>query len=79
MFAMKTILITATLLALTAPSLSAREIQTPVTRQLYTCAGAGLSRVAMRAQPAECCDGLLGCPQLLGSTGLVKPKRPNRT
>ncbi len=78
---MKTALITATLLVLAAagtPS-SAREIQSPVARQVYTCEAGGLSRVAMRPSPAPCCDGMLGCPQLLGNTGLVKPRRANRT
>lgn len=76
---MKIALITATLLALTAATASAREIETPEARQLYTCATSGLSRVALQAEPAPCCEGMLGCPQLLGNTGLIKPRRSNRT
>jgi hypothetical protein len=48
-------------------------------RSGYTCEHGGLSRVGLRAQPAACCEGLLGCPQLLTSSGLIKPRRSNRT
>ena len=45
----------------------------------YTCEGRSLSRVAMTVEPAPCCDGLFGCPQLLSNTGLIKPKHANHT
>ena len=80
---MKTVLaITLALGALIAApfaSAHAAQLAPPVARQLYTCDRGGLSRVAMSGQPAPCCTGLLGCPQLLANTGLVKPKRDNRT
>ena len=76
---MKTALITATFLAFAAATASAAPATRADTRQLYTCAGQGLSRVALAGTPHECCNGLLGCPQLLANTGLVKPKRDNRT
>lgn len=41
------------------------------------CSRGPLERVALSAAP--CCNGLLACPQLLANTGLVKPKRPDRT
>ena len=69
----------ATLIPFAAGAASARTIDTPVSRQLYTCAGGGLSRVSTAARPAPCCDGMLGCPQLLGNTGFVRPTRDNRT
>lgn len=67
--------------SLSAPPGGARalELAAPVARQVYTCEGNGLSRVAAAAQPAPCCTGQLGCPQLLANTGLEKPKRLNRT
>ena len=46
---------------------------------LYTCANGGLSHVALTADPAPCCTGSFGCPQLLSNTGLLKPKRDNHT
>ncbi len=63
------------------PALAAGQVAPPVSSasSLYTCEGAGLSRVAFAANPAPCCSGQLGCPQLLSNTGLVKPKRSNRT
>jgi hypothetical protein len=45
----------------------------------YTCEGRALSHVAFVQPPAPCCTGMFGCPQLLSNTGLVKPKRSNRT
>ena len=76
---MKNILTAATLLALSAGSAAALDMRAPVSRHLYTCDAAGLSRVAFKPTPAPCCEGLLGCPQLLANTGLIKPKRNNRT
>lgn len=77
---MKIALIAATILAL-APMTVAAAPKTPAAdaRSLYTCAGNSLSRVSLNSVPHACCDGLLGCPQLLANTGLVKPKRDNRT
>jgi methionine-rich copper-binding protein CopC len=43
----------------------------------FTCNRRPLERIAFRAAP--CCSGLLSCPQLLSNTGLVKPKRSDRT
>ena len=76
---MKTALIIATLLALTAVDASAFEVPTPVSRQLYTCAQSHLSRVALKMEAEACCVGMLGCPQLLGNTGFTRPKPANRT
>ncbi len=76
---MKTALITATFLAFAAGSAFAAPAARTDARQLYTCAGTGLSRVALAPTPHSCCDGLLGCPQLLSNTGLVKPRRDSRT
>ena len=43
----------------------------------HACTSAPLERVALTATP--CCAGRLSCPQLLANTGLVKPKRADRT
>ena len=75
---MKTFLIISSLFAFCTAQASAVELRGPATSQLYTCAGSSLSRVALK-EPAPCCVGMLGCPQLLANTGLVKPKRDNRT
>jgi hypothetical protein len=76
---MKTALITATFLTLSLGPLAAAPAHRVETRQLYTCASSNLSRVALKAEPTSCCEGMLGCPQLLANTGLVKPKRDTRT
>ena len=76
---MKTALITATFLAFAIGAASAAPAPKVDTRALYTCAGNAMSRVSLSATPHACCDGLLGCPQLLANTGLVKPKRDGRT
>ena len=78
---MKLMLISATILALTTgASLAApRPAGAPRLQELYTCAGSALSRVALRPTPHPCCTGLLGCPQLLATTELVRPKRGGRT
>ena len=75
---MKTSLIAASLLALSFGQASALELKGATGGALYTCAGSALSRVALR-EPAPCCSGMLGCPQLLANTGLIRPKRDNRT
>ena len=45
----------------------------------YTCQMNGLSHVALQEAPAQCCTGRFACPQLLSNTGLVRPRRDNRT
>ena len=76
---MKTALITATFLSLSLGSVAAVAAPRAEPRQLYTCAGGNLSRVTLRSVPTPCCEGMLGCPQLLANTGLIKSKRENRT
>lgn len=51
----------------------------PAMASRYTCEGRALSRVSLPAEPAPCCVGMLGCPQLLANTGLAKPKASGRT
>ena len=46
---------------------------------LYTCDGPGLSHVALQVQPAACCNGQFGCPQLLSNTGVPRSKRDRHT
>lgn len=55
------------------------EFQTPITKQLYTCAKPGLQRVAMTSEPAPCCDGQLRCAQFLSTTGILQNRRIPRT
>lgn len=77
---MKTALIAAIMMATAATSASAVEFRVPAAASsLYTCAGRSLSKVAAIANPAPCCSGMMGCPQLLANTGLVRPKPSNRT
>ena len=80
---MKTALVVASMLAVSTVPGWAMNLPAPAsTASLYTCNGRALSRVAATAQPeqpAPCCTGLTGCPQLLANTGLVKPRRDNRT
>ena len=76
---MKTILAAAALTLISGFSASAIEFQTPVMRQLYTCASPGVSRVAMPAVAAPCCDGQLKCPQFLSTTGVLQTPRHRRT
>ena len=75
---MKTLLILAGLFASSIYPVAAVELRGTPSAQLYTCAGSSLSRVALR-EPAPCCVGMLGCPQMLANVGLIKPKRDNRT
>lgn len=76
---MKTV-IAATILALSASSAMAVELKAPpATSSLYTCSGHSLSKVAATTEPAPCCVGMMGCPQLLANTGLIRPKRDSRT
>jgi hypothetical protein len=76
---MKTALITSTLLTLLATPVLAREIPATATRQAYTCEGGGLSRVVARSQPAPCCEGMLGCPQMLGNSSPAVVRKMKRT
>ena len=45
----------------------------------FVCERGPFSRVAFKAEAVPCCVGQFGCPQLLSNTGLVRPKRDNRT
>ena len=55
------------------------EYRTPVTKQLFTCAGGSMSRVVMQAIPARCCDGRLRCAEFLSTTGMLRSVRDPRT
>ena len=76
---MRAILASAALASLFGLPAEAVEFQTPVTKQLYTCAKPGLSRVAMTTDPAPCCDGQLKCAQFLSTTGILHTSRNPRT
>lgn len=58
---------------------AAVEYRTPVTKQLFTCATSGLTRVAASSPPAACCEGQLKCAQFLSTTGVLQPWRHPRT
>lgn len=58
---------------------SAIEYRTPVTKQLFTCAKPGVSRVAVAAGPAACCEGQLRCAEYLATTDVKKSLRSRRT
>ena len=58
---------------------SAVEYRTPATKQLFTCAAQGLTRVAARAAPGRCCEGSLRCAQFLATDGVLKTARDPRT
>ena len=76
---MKTVLASASLALLLGSPAIAVEFQSPVTKQLYTCAKPGLSRIAMTTHPAPCCDGQLKCAQFLSTTGILHTSRDPRT
>ena len=77
---MKTALIASIIMATAVAPASAIELRAPAAApSLYTCAGRFLSKVAAIANPAPCCVGMMGCPQLLANTGLIRPKHDNRT
>lgn len=77
---MKIVLIASVIMATAVAPASAIEFRAPAApSSLYTCAGRSLSKVAAIAEPAPCCVGMMGCPQLLANTGLIRPKRDNRT
>ena len=76
---MRTVLAFAALGLLLGSPAWAVEFQSPVTKQLYTCAKPGLSRVAMTTNPVPCCDGQLKCAQFLSTTGVLHTSRDPRT
>ena len=76
---MKTVLAAVALVLVFGSPVGAVEFQSPVTKQLYTCARPGLSRVAMTTDPAPCCDGQLRCAQFLSTTGILHTSRNPRT
>lgn len=55
------------------------EYRTPVTKQLFTCAAEGWSRVAMATTPEPCCDGRLKCAEFLSTGGVLRSVRDPRT
>lgn len=55
------------------------EYRTPVTKQLFTCAAEGVSRVAIAAAPEPCCEGRLRCAEFLSTGGVLRPVRDPRT
>lgn len=60
-------------------SAMAVEYRTPVTKQLYTCAYEGWTRVAMRTTPEPCCEGRLKCAEFLSTSGVLRALRDPRT
>ena len=75
---MKTML-AALVLAAAAGAAGAVEYRVPVTKQLFTCAGGGVSRVAIPEGAAPCCEGQLKCAQYLATTGALRVVRDPRT
>lgn len=66
-----------TLLFFSMASAQAAPAAIPNRANHSNCAQGPLERVAFTA--TRCCAGLFACPQLLANTGLVKPKRADRT
>lgn len=60
-------------------SASAVEYRTPATKQLFTCAARGLTRVSAPTAPERCCEGSLKCAQFLATGGVLRPARDPRT
>lgn len=75
---MRTVLAVLAVVLVPVGSALAVEYRTPVTKQLFTCAGGSMSRVALRTSPARCCDGRLRCAEFLSTTGVLKPVRDPR-
>ena len=77
---MKTVIFTLCV-GLATPVFAAPSVPPAVTAEPphYTCEMSGLSRIVLQEAPAPCCTGRFACPQLLSNTGLVKPRRDNRT
>jgi len=76
---MRTMLAAAAMTLVSVGSAMAVEYRTPVTKQLFTCATAGLSRVVLQAVPEPCCEGRLKCAQFLSTGGVLKSMRDPRT
>ncbi|MBC7799248.1 MAG: hypothetical protein H7Z10_01385 [Gemmatimonadaceae bacterium] len=76
---MKTILAALAVTLLSTGAAVAVEYRTPVTKQLFTCASGGVSRIAMTEDPAPCCEGQLKCAQYLATTGTLRIVRDPRT
>ncbi len=76
---MKQVLAVAAVLLASCLPAGAVEFQTPITKQLYTCAKPGLQRVVMMAEPAPCCEGQLRCAQFLSTAGILQNRRIPRT
>lgn len=74
---MKTIAATLLLLSIASAHAAPAAIPNPADHMARSCARGPLERVALTS--AQCCTGLLACPQLLANTGLVKPRRADRT
>jgi len=76
---MRTMLAAFAMALISIGSACAVEYRTPVTKQLFTCAATGLSRVAIRVAPEPCCEGRLKCAQFLSTGGVLKTMRDPRT
>lgn len=66
------------ILGFVGPTLAV-EYRTPVTKQLYTCASEGWSRVAMPVTPEPCCEGRLKCAEFLSTGSVLRSLRDPRT
>lgn len=75
---MRTVLAALAMGVILVGSASAVEYRTPATKQLFTCAAVGWTRVSMRASE-PCCDGRLKCAQFLATGGVLKATRDPRT
>ena len=76
---MRTLLVALGVLLCSVGFATAVEYRTPAAKQLYTCAAAGLSRVAMQVRQEPCCDGRLKCAQFLSTGGVLRPMPDPRT
>jgi len=76
---MRIMLAAAAMTLVSVGSAMAVEYRTPVTKQLFTCATAGLSRVVLQVAPEPCCEGRLKCAQFLSTGGVLKSMRDPRT
>ena len=76
---MRTTLAVFAMTLISVGSAMAVEYRTPVAKQLFTCASAGLSRVALQGAPEPCCEGRLKCAQFLSTGGVLKAMRDPRT
>lgn len=77
---MKNSLLVLAMVALTPFAASALELKTSAaTPSLFACEGTALSRVALRQDPAPCCQGRMRCAQLLATTGMIRAQSRRRT